>query len=186
MPAAPSCGRSRPCPTIGFTRCPIRRRRSPGCCGSAAGQGEGIAAEVWSLDPAAFGAFVAKIPAPLGIGTLRLFGRHRGQGLPRRGRGGARRAGYLRIPRLGEFPQSRPPDRAGGIVSGGPARDRLSRRSRCAFASRLRLRRRSPRRIASTTAPCSSCDLVRRPRVPNWARRKGWRRCRVAPVISTR
>ncbi len=31
-----------------------------------------IAVEVWALDPAAFGDFVAAIPAPLGIGTLRL------------------------------------------------------------------------------------------------------------------
>jgi allophanate hydrolase len=28
--------------------------------------------EVWSLDAAGFGQFVAAIPAPLGIGTLRL------------------------------------------------------------------------------------------------------------------
>ncbi len=34
--------------------------------------GAAIKAEVWTLDPAGFGAFVAKIPAPLGIGTLRL------------------------------------------------------------------------------------------------------------------
>jgi len=34
--------------------------------------GASIAVEVWALDPAAFGAFVAAIPAPLGIGTLRL------------------------------------------------------------------------------------------------------------------
>ena len=32
--------------------------------------GVSIAAEVWSLDPAAFGTFVSQIPAPLGIGTL--------------------------------------------------------------------------------------------------------------------
>jgi allophanate hydrolase len=38
----------------------------------AAGSGAAIATEVWSLDPAAFGSFVSKIPAPLGIGTLRL------------------------------------------------------------------------------------------------------------------
>jgi allophanate hydrolase len=34
--------------------------------------GEPIAVEVWSLPPAAFGNFVAGIPAPLGIGTLAL------------------------------------------------------------------------------------------------------------------
>ena len=34
--------------------------------------GAAIKAEVWTLDRAGFGAFVAKIPAPLGIGTIRL------------------------------------------------------------------------------------------------------------------
>ena len=34
--------------------------------------GAAIKAEVWTLDPAGFGAFVAKIPAPLGIGTIRF------------------------------------------------------------------------------------------------------------------
>ena len=31
-----------------------------------------IAVEVWRLSPAAFGQFVAAIPAPLGIGTITL------------------------------------------------------------------------------------------------------------------
>ena len=34
--------------------------------------GAAIKAEVWTLDPAGFGAFVAKIPAPLGIGTIQF------------------------------------------------------------------------------------------------------------------
>lgn len=34
--------------------------------------GSSIAAEIWALDPAGFGTFVAAIPAPLGIGTLRF------------------------------------------------------------------------------------------------------------------
>jgi allophanate hydrolase len=34
--------------------------------------GAAIKAEVWTLDPAGFGAFIAKIPAPLGIGTIRF------------------------------------------------------------------------------------------------------------------
>jgi allophanate hydrolase len=42
----------------------------PGLLRVDAGQGASIAAEIWSLDPAGFGTFVAKIPAPLGIGTL--------------------------------------------------------------------------------------------------------------------
>jgi allophanate hydrolase len=32
--------------------------------------GSSIKAEIWSLDATGFGAFVAKIPAPLGIGTI--------------------------------------------------------------------------------------------------------------------
>lgn len=44
----------------------------PGLLRVAAGTGTAIATEIWSLDPAGFGAFVAKIPAPLGIGTLRF------------------------------------------------------------------------------------------------------------------
>ena len=46
----------------------------PGLLRVADGEGAAIAAEIWSLDAEAFGAFVAKIPAPLGIGTLRLAG----------------------------------------------------------------------------------------------------------------
>lgn len=44
----------------------------PGLLRVTDGAGVAIATEVWSLDPAGFGAFVAKIPAPLGIGTLRF------------------------------------------------------------------------------------------------------------------
>ena len=44
----------------------------PGLLRVGDGAGAAIKAEVWTLDPAGFGAFVAKIPAPLGIGTLRL------------------------------------------------------------------------------------------------------------------
>ncbi len=46
----------------------------PGLLRVADGAGAAIKAEVWALDPARFGAFVAKIPAPLGIGTVRLAG----------------------------------------------------------------------------------------------------------------
>ena len=42
----------------------------PGLLRVAAGTGRPIAAEIWALDPAGFGAFVSRIPAPLGIGTL--------------------------------------------------------------------------------------------------------------------
>ncbi len=34
--------------------------------------GPGLDVEVWALAPAAFGAFVARIPAPLGVGKIRL------------------------------------------------------------------------------------------------------------------
>lgn len=44
----------------------------PGLLRVADGSGAAIETEVWSLEPAAFGAFVAKIAPPLGIGTLRL------------------------------------------------------------------------------------------------------------------
>jgi allophanate hydrolase len=44
----------------------------PGLLRVGEGAGAAITAEVWTLDPAGFGAFVAKIPAPLGIGTIRL------------------------------------------------------------------------------------------------------------------
>ncbi|MFF9549858.1 allophanate hydrolase [Methylobacterium fujisawaense] len=44
----------------------------PGLLRVAAGDGGAIETEVWALPPAAFGAFVAAIPEPLGIGTLRL------------------------------------------------------------------------------------------------------------------
>ena len=42
----------------------------PGLLRVAKGDGAEIAVEIWALSPAAFGAFVAAIPSPLGIGTL--------------------------------------------------------------------------------------------------------------------
>jgi allophanate hydrolase len=44
----------------------------PGLLRVADGAGSAIKAEIWTLDGAAFGDFVARIPAPLGIGTIRL------------------------------------------------------------------------------------------------------------------
>ncbi|BCM83899.1 allophanate hydrolase [Methylobacterium indicum] len=46
--------------------------RRPGLIRVTDGAGTAIATEVWALTPEAFGRFVAAIPAPLGIGTLRL------------------------------------------------------------------------------------------------------------------
>jgi allophanate hydrolase len=42
----------------------------PGLLRVAPGEGASIAAEIWGLDARAFGAFVANIPSPLGIGAL--------------------------------------------------------------------------------------------------------------------
>jgi allophanate hydrolase len=44
----------------------------PGLLREPGFDGPGIAVEVWSLDPAAFGRFVAAIPPPLGVGKLTL------------------------------------------------------------------------------------------------------------------
>ncbi len=44
----------------------------PGMVYDPAHQGPGIAVEVWALPPAAFGAFAARIPAPLGLGKVAL------------------------------------------------------------------------------------------------------------------
>lgn len=46
--------------------------KRPGLVRVAAGTGHAIATEVWALPPDGFGTFVAGIPAPLCIGTLRL------------------------------------------------------------------------------------------------------------------
>jgi allophanate hydrolase len=46
----------------------------PGMLRVAAGKGSSIELEVWALPAAAFGEFVAAIPAPLSIGTIRLAG----------------------------------------------------------------------------------------------------------------
>ena len=44
----------------------------PGLVRVADGTGAAIETEVWALTPLAFGRFVASVPAPLGIGTVRL------------------------------------------------------------------------------------------------------------------
>ena len=46
--------------------------RRPGLLRVGPGLGAAIATEVWALPTAGFGSFVAAIPAPLCIGTLRL------------------------------------------------------------------------------------------------------------------
>jgi allophanate hydrolase len=49
---------------------PGTRPAKPGLLRVAAGEGASIAVEIWALDTASFGAFVANIPGPLGVGTL--------------------------------------------------------------------------------------------------------------------
>jgi allophanate hydrolase len=44
----------------------------PGLLRTEKGAGSAIKTEIWALEPAAFGKFVAKIPGPLGIGTLQF------------------------------------------------------------------------------------------------------------------
>ena len=44
----------------------------PGLLRVAEGSGSAVKAEIWTLDRAGFGEFVARIPPPLGIGTIRL------------------------------------------------------------------------------------------------------------------
>ena len=46
--------------------------KRPGLLRVTEGQGSAIATEVWALTPAGFGSFVASIPPPLCIGTVRL------------------------------------------------------------------------------------------------------------------
>ena len=48
------------------------RRRNPACCASSAARDRAIKLELWALSAAAFGKFVAAIPPPLSIGTVRL------------------------------------------------------------------------------------------------------------------
>jgi allophanate hydrolase len=46
--------------------------RRPGLLRVAAGQGSAIELETWAMSAEAFGYFVANVPAPLSIGTLKL------------------------------------------------------------------------------------------------------------------
>ena len=48
------------------------RRQNPACCACERGAGTSIELELWALSAAAFGKFVAAIPPPLSIGTVRL------------------------------------------------------------------------------------------------------------------
>ncbi len=77
----------------------------PGLLRVADGAGAPIKAEVWTLDPAAFGAFVARIPAPLGIGNVRLADGGSVKGFlveVGSGQGGRRRLALWRLARLSQ------------------------------------------------------------------------------------
>ena len=56
---------------IGSTRLPAHRPPNRAWCSTAAAPA-GIEVEIWEMDQAAFGSFVALVPAPLGIGTMTL------------------------------------------------------------------------------------------------------------------
>ena len=66
------CARRAPRRAIASTRCPAPCRPSPGWCASRTATARAIEVEVWEMPLAAFGAFVAAIPAPLCIGTIEL------------------------------------------------------------------------------------------------------------------
>jgi allophanate hydrolase len=64
----------------------------PGLIRVPDGEGAAIEAEVWTLAPAEFGRFVADVPAPLSIGTVRLADGTRPKGflVERQGLAGAK------------------------------------------------------------------------------------------------
>ena len=68
---APAAKQPRPRRTTGSMRS-TPPRRSPACCASSLAPEVAIKLEVWALSAAAFGKFVAAIPPPLSIGTIRL------------------------------------------------------------------------------------------------------------------
>ena len=105
---APPRGRRRR-PTTGSSPCPAARPPA-GPAARRGRRGAAIETEVWALPAGGFGRFVAAIPAPLGIGTLRLADGTRRQGLPGRGRGRSRGAEDISaLRRLARVPSPAPP-----------------------------------------------------------------------------
>jgi allophanate hydrolase len=51
---------------------PDTNPRKPGLIRTESGSGASITVEIWELTHDAFGSFVADVPSPLAIGTLRL------------------------------------------------------------------------------------------------------------------
>ncbi len=62
----------RTAPDYRFFALPGGPPRRPGLLRVGEGEGSAIEAEIWALGPAGFGRFVAAVPAPLTIGTVRL------------------------------------------------------------------------------------------------------------------
>ena len=89
----------------------------PGMLRVEAGAGSSIELEVWSLRPAAFGQFVAAIPPPLSIGTVRLADGRGVKGFIVEPADGRRRPRHLRLQRL-----ARVCGGSGGGVKGSLAR----------------------------------------------------------------
>jgi len=67
-------GTARTAPDYRFYALPGTVPPKPGLLRVAAGEGAGIALEIWEMPVQHYGSFVALIPAPLGIGTLALEG----------------------------------------------------------------------------------------------------------------
>ena len=72
----------------------------PGMLRVEAGAGRSIKLELWALSAAAFGKFVAAIPPPLAIGTIRLADGRGVKGFMVEPAGDRRRARYLVVRRL--------------------------------------------------------------------------------------
>ena len=72
----------------------------PGMLRVEPGAGAAIKLELWALSAAAFGKFVAAIPPPLSIGTIRLADGRGVKGFHRRARRRERRARHLLVRRL--------------------------------------------------------------------------------------
>ena len=89
--------------TIACSCCRARRRRSPGCCGSAPMPACAIDVEIWAMPAEQFGRFVASIPAAAVDRHADPRRRPRCEGLSGRGRGDARRPRHLRLRRLAQL-----------------------------------------------------------------------------------
>ena len=197
----------------------------PGMLRVDPGKGTAIELEIWSMSAAAFGQFVAAVPPPLSIGTIRLSDGRSVKGFIVEAAGveGARdissfggwraymaekaadvnhrrHSGAVRLHRTRNLEILRCAIAHHSSRFARPGMTMLrewclnytdtayisyssrtsSMWSRIAVSAPVL----SPRMIATTTRSCSACDLARRPRLRNWARRNGCTRTRVAKVIS--